>query len=74
MALAANAGYLNGAADATIAGTFTGTGGEIVIGGRNNNGTLEPGRYTGNVAAAAIYSEALSAAEVATVSAAMSLL
>lgn len=74
LGFAGNQGYKNGLAIGTTipsaAGTFTRA---IWIGGTNTDGTLTP-VLTGKIQAVAIYSDTLSAGEVATVSSAMAAL
>lgn len=72
MAIAGSKAYFNGAEEGTITVTV-GNAGVLTIAALNNAGTPLP-RYTGNIAALAIYNTALSAAQVAAVSAAMAAL
>jgi hypothetical protein len=72
MAIAGATGYLNGVADAG-ATTPADINLEIYIGCRNAIGTPSV-FFTGTISAVAIYSSALSAPQIAAVSAAMSLL
>ena len=70
MAMAATACYYNGSFTVPNVGVFSGVGQALNVGARNNGGT--PDRFFGgSIQAIAIYSDTLSAGEIATVTAAM---